>query len=414
MTARAFANVDGLSLLSATIHVPNVGPWWADVVFEGAPEAAGAVVLNVGTVAMSGTIDPARNGTFGLQRRARIIGGGGGWGSPVASQHYHNDAGVRAATVADDAARLASESMGDFAIELTFVGVDYVRQSGPASRVLEDVIGSATWWVGFDGLTQVGQRTESTPSVDAYQVLEHDPSSRVATVAVTEVDGVTIGAVLTEGLDAPLTVRELRIEVSPESLRVKAWGGGSVAGRGRLAGLLRGIARRSSDDRLHGKWKYRVVRMSGERVELQVVSTRTGLPDAIPLSMRPGVAGAHASLAGGAIVLVEFVEGDRTQPIITAFSGRDAGSASDPSTLDFSVTTTLRLGGPTASDAVALAPGIDTQLDDINQALDAFAVAIPVPNDGGALVHSAFTAVWGAGLPPKAPSSVGATKVVAE
>lgn len=69
----------------------------------------------------------------------------------------------------------------------------------------------------------------------------------------------------------------------------------------------------------------------------------------------------------------------------------------------------IRLTGALASDAVALASKVDQRNDKVAQALDAFAAAVPVPNDGGAAIHTAFTTVWGA--PPTAPSNVGSTKV---
>ncbi len=44
----------------------------------------------------------------------------------------------------------------------------------------------------------------------------------------------------------------------------------------------------------------------------------------LPVSMWPGVAGAHAELQLGAHVLVEFIEGDRRLPIVTGFAGKDS------------------------------------------------------------------------------------------
>jgi len=67
------------------------------------------------------------------------------------------------------------------------------------------------------------------------------------------------------------------------------------------------------------KYRYRVVKMSGDRVDLQAVSKDAGLPDTLPVSIWPGVAGASANLTPGAIVLVEFIEGDCTMPIVTHF-----------------------------------------------------------------------------------------------
>jgi hypothetical protein len=73
-----------------------------------------------------------------------------------------------------------------------------------------------------------------------------------------------------------------------------------------------------------GLYRYRVVRMASDgRVELQAVRRIVGLPDLLPISQWPGVAGTHAELAPGTVVLVEFVEGDRGMPVITHFVGKD-------------------------------------------------------------------------------------------
>lgn len=72
------------------------------------------------------------------------------------------------------------------------------------------------------------------------------------------------------------------------------------------------------------------------------------------------------------------------------------------------------LANGSATEAVALAGPVESRLDDIAQALDAFAAAAPVANDGGAAIQTAFKAVWGPGAPPTAPADVGADKVFAE
>lgn len=421
----AFCNLDGNTILEATLVVPNVGPWYAAIVFEGAPDVSGAVVLNIGPLQLHGVIDVRNNGVFAEQRRSRVVGGGGGWGSLLPALHYHNDSGVRSLSIAQDAARLAGEEIGTFNPAATQVGIDYVRQAGLASRVLEDVIGGVPWHVGFDGKTNVGARSSSTPDVESYEVLENDPRVNLATLGVDDLSAIQIGATLSRPpLVEPVQVHEIEVLVESSRLRVKAWYGAtgdgdtardaphSLSARGRIAQSLRDIANRSTDSKLFGRYRYRVVRMSSDRVELQAVLSATGLPDALPITQRPGVAGAFAKLTPGAIVLVEFVEGDRTLPIVSAFAAKgDGGHA--PDELTFDVVSTLFLGGPGASDFVALAPSVDSQFDAINSALDAFAAAIPVPNDGGAAIQTAFKGVWGPGLPPTPSSDVGATKVKA-
>lgn len=319
----AYLHVSGRPLTKVVLHVPPSGVLFADVDFVEVPDVTGRVELVVGDLTISGTIRPSTNGAHVLQRKCRIVGGAGAWGEALAAKSYHNDAGVKARTVADDAAREAGETLGTFAPNAERVGVDYLRQSGPASRVLEDVIGGAQWWVDYAGLTHVGARTTSTPKPDTYEVLNFDPRSRVATIAVNSFAAIGVGSILTERLDAPQTIRDLEITLEGRSATVLAWCGDNVVGEGRLPGLLRTIFERLNDGKLWGKYKYRVYSMAPDgRVNLQIVNKATGLPDALPVSMWPGVAGAHAELAPGGEVLVEFIDGDRTQPIVTHFAGK--------------------------------------------------------------------------------------------
>jgi hypothetical protein len=103
---------------------------------------------------------------------------------------------------------------------------------------------------------------------------------------------------------------------------------------------LRAIVERLTDAKLNGKFRYRVVEMRGDRVDLQRAGTRRDLPDMIAVSMWPGVSGSHAKLAKGTEVLVAFVDGDRAMPIITNFA---PGSVPDE----------LTLGGPSGAAPVA-------------------------------------------------------------
>jgi hypothetical protein len=80
-----------------------------------------------------------------------------------------------------------------------------------------------------------------------------------------------------------------------------------------------------------GPRKYRLVRMlpslsapsSLTRCELQIVKKATDLPDQLVIEMWPGLAGALAELAPGALVLLQFIDGDAQQPIITHFATAD-------------------------------------------------------------------------------------------
>jgi hypothetical protein len=326
MTDEAFVTVNGQRASTVRLRVAAGGPWHAELDFEQAPELAGAVTLKIGTLSLEGTLAPDFDGTFGLQRRARIVAGAGGWGKPVAAKNYHNDAGVKARSIAEDAAREVGEKIGDFLPAAERVGVDYVRQVGAASRALQDACGRGVlWWVGFDGVTRAGPRAVRAADKSTYEVLAYDPMQRLVTLAVDDPAAIGIGSVISERLDEPQTVREYEVAIEKGGpLRILAWTGGDGTQTGRLSSLLSAIAQRATDGKLVGTYRYRVVRMASDgRVELQAVRRGAGLPDVLPVSMWPGVAGAHAELAPGAEVLVEFIEGDRTQPIVSHFAGKD-------------------------------------------------------------------------------------------
>lgn len=345
----AFVHIDGHRVTHLELVQANVGSWVAQADLEDDAELAGAVVLTIGARAMHGTVDPTAAGTHGLQRRLRLVAGAGGWGKVVDRKAYHNDAGVKARIVADDAARAAGEKLGSFVPVSERVGVDYVREARAASCALEDVLGGAPWWVDDDGVTNVGPRPGANLDASTYQVLAYDPRARLVTLAVDDPGAVPIGGVLSEHLDAPQTVRELELTVTPEEMRIRAWCGGGEATPGRLAGLFRGLVERATDGKLFGKYRYRVVRMNGARVDLQAVRKAAGLPDLSNVSMWPGVAGVHAELSPSTEVLVEFIEGRRSMPTITGFAGKD-GKAFVP----VSVTIGGETGAPIARQGDAV------------------------------------------------------------
>lgn len=348
-----FAAVNGQRLTELRLMVGLSGPWVAECDFEAEPDVSGRVRLEVGALALSGTVDQAANGVFGMRRKARIVGGAGGWARSVEPKAYHNDAGVKARLIAEDAARAVGETLGDIVPRAERVGKDYVRQVGPASRALEDVLGGVPWWVDYEGVTHAGARPSEELSASAYEVLAYDPRERVATLAVDDPGAVRVGSILTKRIERPQAVRSLELRVTPDELRLRAYCGGLEGGYGQATDLLRAIIARVTDAKLFGAYRYRVVRMAGERVELQSVRNLVGLPDLLPISMWPGVAGVHAELAPGAEVLVQFLEGDRAQPIVTAFAGKDGAGF---------VPTQLMLGGAGGAPAARQGDAVEVLL----------------------------------------------------
>lgn len=350
----AFASVAGQRITSLRLVAGNIGPWFADLEFESDPSISGQVTIVVGAAQFVGTVVAQQAGTFGLQRKCRVVGGAGGWSTMLGPKSYHNDAGVKAQLIATDAAREVGETLGSFQPAAERVGYDYVRRAALASSVLEFVIGDVAWWVGYDGVTNVGPRPATAVASSAYELIAFDPHTRIATLAVDDPGAVGIGSILSKRFDEPQTVRDIELTVDEAGIRVTAWCGGSEREHGRLAGLLRSLAQRATDAPLYGKYRYRVVSMAVDgRVELQAVSKASGVPDLRPISVWPGVAGAHAQLAPGAVVLVEFIEGARSMPIVTHFAGKDGPGF---------VPVSLTLGGATGAPAARQGDAVEVLL----------------------------------------------------
>jgi hypothetical protein len=358
MTDPAYATVDGREAIAVRLLVGYAGPWqaWVQLGDEGAlPQPPERVTIRLGDLALVGVVAPDDDGTQGLQRFTRIVGGGGGWGASVERRGYHNDAGVKARLIADDVAREVDETIGTFEPAATRVGFDYARQAGVASTALSDAIGpGVAWWVGYDGVTNVGARPVTTPNATSYQVLSFDPREDMADVQVDDASTLVIGSTLTTGLDAPGVVREFELTCEGGSaLKISAWLGGSAQQPGRLAGLVGQLVRRVVSDRLYGIYRYRVATMhpGDGRVDLQAISA--GVPDLNLITPWPGVPGAHGNIAPGSEVLVQFVDGSRASPVVTAYA---------PYGSDSFVPTSLVLGGNTGEPAARLGDAVEVLL----------------------------------------------------
>jgi len=324
----AYATLNGARVRRLSLTVPNTGVWCADIELLEAPELADGerVELRIGATVWRGTVAPGENGVFALTRKCMVRGGAGSWSRTLPAKHYHNDFGVRAAEVVEDLCRETGETLGSFVPASERIGVDYVRQADlTAAGSLADVIGAVPWWVGQDGLTNVGMRPATQLNSDRFELLTYEPRLRMATLGVSnnDIGAIQIGATLTDQrIDRPAVIREYTVELEENKLRVQAYCADDERISGNLAELLTSIVRRVMDERLLGRFRYRVVNMLADgRVDLQAVTKASGVPDLRYVSAWPGVAGAHAKLTPGAEVLVEFIEGDRAQPIITGFVG---------------------------------------------------------------------------------------------
>ncbi|MCC6557196.1 MAG: hypothetical protein IT372_29950 [Polyangiaceae bacterium] len=126
----------------------------------------------------------------------------------------------------------------------------------------------------------------------------------------------------------------------------------------RILRALRTIVREAFPNYdFHGLYRYRVVRMVVGRVDLQAVDKAPGLPNVLPVPVHTGMAGISAQLTPGSMVLVEFVEGDPGQPVITHFSTKDEPGFL-PVELALDATDKVRIGETASAVELGAAAGV--------------------------------------------------------
>lgn len=150
--------LNGARCSAASLTIPMYGAWSADasLATDAGPASGGKCEFAIGTLEMNGTA--RRAAAFAGGRRVRIVAGGGGWRKVLPPRSYSHDAGVRKASVLEDAARESGEQVKVAADRV--LGRSWVRDRGKAERVLRRLSGGV-WYVDNAGVTQVRDRDTS-------------------------------------------------------------------------------------------------------------------------------------------------------------------------------------------------------------------------------------------------------------
>lgn len=205
----SYATANGVRIVAASVGIPLVGAWTADLTLERPDTLVAPVTVAIGNLTLVGA--PYRQGAFAGQQRARLVAGAAGWMKPVPPQGYASPSQVRLSTVLRDAASVVGEQVGSFPDRP--LGMFYTRASAPAAYLLRDLV-DGLWYVDGAGVTQVGQRPSSAIS-SPFTVQSFDPATGLYEIATEDLASWLPGASFS-GPTAAGTVSWTRIAVGQD------------------------------------------------------------------------------------------------------------------------------------------------------------------------------------------------------
>jgi hypothetical protein len=294
--------IGGARVMHAIVQESARGIPFADIELDAPVELAGAQTLTIAGASWRGMI--ISGGPYEGRARYRLQGGAGGWGCALPAKAYTDDRGVAHAKVLSEAATAAGETIAD--VPTTRAGPNFVRVADePASWALNELYPGG-WYVDRDGVTRIGARTAATYSGTATRV-RVDKARGVLELALDSLDGVAPG-VTVDWLTATRLVARLYGSAGVDQFTDA------------LAGM---VAALFPDMRYRGKYEYRVVSQSAERLNLQPVRRATGMPDLlrVPVRLAPGI---KYLWKPGSLCAVEFLDGDPSRAIVTAGDAPDS------------------------------------------------------------------------------------------
>lgn len=175
-----FASLGGVRITGGSISIPLFGMWAADLTLATNDALPDAVPLVVGNLTLNGHV--YRTAQYGGERRARVVGGAGGWRRTISARHYQLAGGIKLSLVLGDAALEVGEDVNVPTDQV--IGSDFVRETAPASRVLRQLAGP-TWYIDPAGVTQIAPWPTTVVASD-FTVTRQDGGQGVVEVATED------------------------------------------------------------------------------------------------------------------------------------------------------------------------------------------------------------------------------------
>jgi hypothetical protein len=338
----SLVTVNGTPCVRATIRIPRLGVWFADLAVDVAEMISGQVTISVCDGALELKGRAARTGVFKDTAILRVLGGAGGLATEVPAKFYRRcPAKVPLQDILAAAGEELSSQADQSLLNQQLVAWTLLKQkAGEALRTLADELG-AVWRVLPDGTVWLGQ--ESWPAVHMPDVdlLSEDPRAHTAVI------GTDSPTLLPGTLFLGRRVSMVEHQVQPESVRTMVWFEGETgSGEGdRLTRAVGAIVRHlTAHLDYFALYPSKLVSQNSDRT-LELKPDDNRLPGLSKVPIRFGIPGVTVKVASGARVLLGFEGGDPGAPVATLW---ESGSVTE---LTIDATSDIKVNGGSAAVA---------------------------------------------------------------
>lgn len=215
-----FASVNDFHATEVEIRIPQIGIWDADVKLSDVP--SGTVFTDI-TLVLAGLVLVGRvyrGATWHGSYHARIVGGKGGWMTPLPAKGYRSLTSVKASLVLRDAAKAVNEHVEITSDDDWGLGSHWTRIAQPAGRVLNQL--GRPWFMREDGVTVIRERETGTIGAQ-FDAISADPARGHYTIATESPEAFMPGKrVFGPTLDE-MTIRAVVHRSAGSEVRTELW-----------------------------------------------------------------------------------------------------------------------------------------------------------------------------------------------
>lgn len=203
-----YASLSGFRVVSATLTMAMFGTWVADVTLPDSTLVPDSCELTIANLELVGHV--YRQGPFAGGNTVRVVGGAGGWRKTLQARTYQQPGGILLSMVLRDAAIEVGETL--VLATDSILGIDFVREAAPASRLLRQLVGRS-WWMDEDGKTRIGSRSTSTVKSE-FLVTRYNGGKGSLGIATEDLASWLPGASFSNALvEEPLTVSSMTVSM---------------------------------------------------------------------------------------------------------------------------------------------------------------------------------------------------------